>query len=158
MKLINRQEDNVNNKGSNKLWEPRKQSRVCSLHFKDGMPTTVNPYPTEELGYTNTLNRETNIVGNKRRVLVKTVLPPKKNKRPKDNIIPEHADASVNDASCCMNDEPSVNDFPSNSRANDDAFSILTYYTCYMFFFMANIINMCELIIQSLNHKKRLTT
>ena len=36
---------------SNKLWSPKKSSRVCSIHFIDGVPTDENPYPTENLGY-----------------------------------------------------------------------------------------------------------
>ena len=43
--LINRKDD----KG--KLWSPSKDSRVCSLHFKDRQPTVDHPYPTENLGY-----------------------------------------------------------------------------------------------------------
>ena len=36
---------------SNKLWSPKKSSRVCSIHFIDRVPTDENPYPTENLGY-----------------------------------------------------------------------------------------------------------
>ena len=36
---------------SNKLWSPKKLSRICSIHFIDGVPTDENPYPTENLGY-----------------------------------------------------------------------------------------------------------
>ena len=32
-------------------WTPGKQSRVCSIHFKDREPTEENPLPTEDLGY-----------------------------------------------------------------------------------------------------------
>ena len=45
IQLINR------SSGGNKLWSPKKCSRVCSSHFVDGMPTEENPYPTENLGY-----------------------------------------------------------------------------------------------------------
>ena len=34
-----------------KLWDPSKDSRICSLHFVDGKPTTENPYPSLSLGY-----------------------------------------------------------------------------------------------------------
>ena len=34
-----------------KLWTPKKQSRVCSIHFVDGQPTQSNPYPVLNLGY-----------------------------------------------------------------------------------------------------------
>lgn len=34
-----------------KLFEPGKDSRICSAHFKDLKPTKVNPYPTQNLGY-----------------------------------------------------------------------------------------------------------
>ena len=36
---------------SNRLWSRKKSSRVCSIHFIDGVPTDENPYPTENLGY-----------------------------------------------------------------------------------------------------------
>ena len=41
---------NVDLKGC-KLWEPWKDSRVCSKHFIDGEPSNKNPYPTRNLGY-----------------------------------------------------------------------------------------------------------
>ena len=48
-KLINR---NVETDSKNvKLWDPKKDSRVCSVHFVDGRPTAENPFPTEKLGY-----------------------------------------------------------------------------------------------------------
>ena len=53
-KLINRQED----QHCGKLWEPRKQSRICSKHFLNGKPTEAYPYPTENLGYTSTLKQK----------------------------------------------------------------------------------------------------
>ena len=34
-----------------KLYEPSKDGRVCSVHFKDGYPSEKHPYPTQELGY-----------------------------------------------------------------------------------------------------------
>ena len=46
-KLINRREM----KNPCKVWSPRKQSRVCSIHFKDRMSSETNPHPTENLGY-----------------------------------------------------------------------------------------------------------
>ena len=44
-KLIN-QADNKNH-----LWNPSKDSRVCSLHFADGKPTLLNSNPTLAMGY-----------------------------------------------------------------------------------------------------------
>ena len=47
--LINR---NVETDRKNvKLWDPTKDSRVCSVHFVDGRPTAENPFPTKKLGY-----------------------------------------------------------------------------------------------------------
>ena len=42
--LLNRREPS----NKNLLWSPsrHKQSRMCSIHFPDGMPTKTNPYPT----------------------------------------------------------------------------------------------------------------
>ena len=34
-----------------KLWEPSKDSRVCSKNFIDGELSNENPYPTRNLGY-----------------------------------------------------------------------------------------------------------
>ena len=45
IKLVNRVGSN------NKLWEPSKDNRICSLHFADGKPTPENPNPTLNLGY-----------------------------------------------------------------------------------------------------------
>ena len=42
-RLVNREGKN------NQLWEPSKDSRVCSFHFVDGEPTTHNPNPTINL-------------------------------------------------------------------------------------------------------------
>ena len=41
IKLINCQ----NEKFADRLWEPSKDIRVCSLHFIDGHPSVQNPYP-----------------------------------------------------------------------------------------------------------------
>ena len=46
-KIVNR---NVDLKGC-KLWEPSKDSRVCSKHFIDEEHSNENPYPTRNLGY-----------------------------------------------------------------------------------------------------------
>ncbi|KAF6020662.1 hypothetical protein EB796_021032 [Bugula neritina] len=43
--LINRIDE------AGKLWMPNKQSRVCSIHFKDSRPTKQNPNPALHLGY-----------------------------------------------------------------------------------------------------------
>ena len=47
IKLINRQ----NEKFADRLWQPSKDIRVCSLHFIDGHPSAQNPYPSKQLGY-----------------------------------------------------------------------------------------------------------
>ncbi|XP_040079638.2 uncharacterized protein LOC120851132 [Ixodes scapularis] len=36
-----------------KNFNPGKSAMVCSIHFPDGRPTTMNPYPTEHLGKEN---------------------------------------------------------------------------------------------------------
>ena len=43
---------NVNRSSLNNNWQPNKDSRVCSVHFKDGQPTKENPYPTLFMGHT----------------------------------------------------------------------------------------------------------
>ena len=48
-KLLNRQA--LHGEG---LWEPSKDSRICSRHFVDGEPTLVNPNPTLNMGYKTT--------------------------------------------------------------------------------------------------------
>ena len=53
---MNRQED----QHRGKLWEARKQSRVCSKHFLNGKPTEAYSYPTENLGYTSTFKQKKN--------------------------------------------------------------------------------------------------
>ncbi|XP_048245576.1 uncharacterized protein LOC125376957 [Haliotis rufescens] len=40
--------------GAGQLWSPKKDSRVCSLHFVDGRPTKENPYPSLNPGFTDT--------------------------------------------------------------------------------------------------------
>lgn len=46
MKLVNRSDERRMH-----LWQPSKDSRVCSLHFLDGEPTLLNPNPTQNMGY-----------------------------------------------------------------------------------------------------------
>ncbi|XP_040075598.1 uncharacterized protein LOC115331774 [Ixodes scapularis] len=36
-----------------KNFHPGKTAMVCSIHFPDGRPTSMNPYPTQHLGKTN---------------------------------------------------------------------------------------------------------
>ena len=47
IKIINRTNEN----SKNKLWEPGRNSRICSEHFIDGAPTTLNPIPSKLMGY-----------------------------------------------------------------------------------------------------------
>ena len=49
-RLVNRECNN------NQLWEPSKDSCVCSFHFVDGESTTHSPNPTIKLGY-NSIKR-----------------------------------------------------------------------------------------------------
>ena len=53
-KLLNRQAD----RDRDKLWEPRKQSRVFSKHVLNRKPTETYPYPTEKLDYTSTFKQK----------------------------------------------------------------------------------------------------
>ena len=53
-KLINGQED----QHRGKLWEPRKQSRVCSERFLNEKPTESYPYSRENLGYNSTFKQK----------------------------------------------------------------------------------------------------
>ena len=50
IKLVNRKDE----KGRN--WQPKSDSRICSIHFPEGRPTTQNPNPTINLGYTSVAN------------------------------------------------------------------------------------------------------
>ena len=52
-KMINRKAV-VGGKTTDKLWDPKEDDRVCSVHFVDGRPTAENPNPTLKLGYTLT--------------------------------------------------------------------------------------------------------
>ena len=47
IKAVNRKDTN----NPNKIWTPNTDSRVCSVHFVDGYPSTDNPHPTLSLGY-----------------------------------------------------------------------------------------------------------
>lgn len=45
---------NVNRSSGNRNWEPDSYySKVCSHHFVDGKPTTINPYPTLHMGHSH---------------------------------------------------------------------------------------------------------
>ena len=50
IKLVNRKDE----KGRN--WQPKSDSRMCSIHFPEGRPTIQNPNPTINLGYTSVAN------------------------------------------------------------------------------------------------------
>ena len=64
-KFINRREIT----DPNKLWRPKKQSRVCSKHFIGGKPVHDSPYPTELLGYDATSKIKNVVGGSSRRKL-----------------------------------------------------------------------------------------
>ena len=156
IKLVNRQGAN------NKLWEPGKQSRVCSVHFKDGMPTSLNSYPTEYLGY-ETSERQKQIFGKKRRTLVKKS-PPMKRKRRQNHQntstseqIPDddHLQAPDDDDCTSQQELSSLRLSHDDSIYDHISFSILSYYTCVMFYLMANIVCVYKLIVLSLNQRKK---
>ena len=41
----------MNRSSNKKLWDPSKDSQVCSPHFVDGEPTELNPNPTLHMSY-----------------------------------------------------------------------------------------------------------
>ena len=43
----------IQRKNGDKNWQPKDDSRVCSVHFVDNAPTILNPYPTLHLGYSD---------------------------------------------------------------------------------------------------------
>ena len=47
IKLVNRLKPG----SKTSLFEPKKDARVCSFHFKEGKPSVIYPNPTENLGY-----------------------------------------------------------------------------------------------------------
>ena len=44
-----------------KNWQPKDDSRVCSVHFIDKKPTLLNPYPTLHLGYSDSVEVKTRL-------------------------------------------------------------------------------------------------
>lgn len=51
-KMINRVKSSTSKcKSTSELFEPGRDSRVCSFHFIDGHPSVKNPIPTLNLGY-----------------------------------------------------------------------------------------------------------
>jgi len=68
--MVNRLDDS-----GKKFFDPGRNSRVCSAHFKDGKPTTENPLPTLSLGYENSERRASlftppsSAIGRKRKTL-----------------------------------------------------------------------------------------
>ena len=76
IQLLNRSSSN-----QNKLWSPKKCSRICSNHFIDGIPTEENSYPTENMGYNskrkveNVTNYSTNISRRRKKVKVSNPSP-----------------------------------------------------------------------------------
>ena len=39
------------NKQAGDVWEPSIYEKICSVHFIDGKPKDINPYPTEQMGH-----------------------------------------------------------------------------------------------------------
>ena len=59
----------MNRSSNKKLWDPSKDSRVCSLHFVDGEPTELNPNLTLHIGYDSHKKAELlSLVGVKRKI------------------------------------------------------------------------------------------
>jgi len=74
---------NVNRQSGNKMLTPCQDSRVCSKHFVDGMPTVANPYPTINLGYD--LSETSHIVSARPPPLDRTNCDPTPKKKRKEN-------------------------------------------------------------------------
>ena len=76
-------------KGKN--WQPKEYSRVCSEHFKDGMPTEENPYPDQNM--CNPYISKTSTKA--RRSIIKYPLPSKKPKLCTEVPVESTAEATV---------------------------------------------------------------
>ena len=72
-------------KHSWKSWQPNKDARICTLHFKGGFPSQENPNPSELLGHEVTVPKTTNV----RRPLVRLPIVP--TKKPKKES-PQHVE------------------------------------------------------------------
>ena len=147
IQLINRLEAD-----GTSLWEPRKQSRVCSRHFKDGAPTSSNPYPTECLGYTSS-SRERNI-SKQRRSLVRTDPPAvlkKKKKSMLDNDMIDVSSESIIDDQTCTNDVDPIREVSCDQTALDCFF----YYSHGVFTYITKLIQLL-LIFSLYNQVKRI--
>ena len=124
----------MNRQGSNNtFWQPGKQSRVCSFHFKDGMPTSENPYPTEHLGY-EASTRNKIIIGKGRRTLVKNSPPPKKKRRRENDrnttveIISDDVPQQQVDVDFSTSKDSSYGD----GAYDDISFAFICFYTCFV--------------------------
>lgn len=64
------------------IWQPTSDSRIRSLHFLDGIPTQMNPYPTLHMGYVSSRFTKrprrliTKIEGPKTKKMRRSIIPP----------------------------------------------------------------------------------
>ena len=128
--------ETIDRKTGNYLWEPSKQSRVCSKHFVDGYPTVTNPRPTLHLG--NSMNLD-DILGNVRRRLVyrsssPSALPPVPNND--DAVVPDQSnDSFSNDADADFHvGSPNANDsFPFDNDSSSAGQQYLSLPSFFVF-------------------------
>ena len=81
IRLINRIDKDTGN-----LWQPKGDSRICSKHFVDGIPTDKNPDPSLYLGYDG--HGVSRGVGNPKRSMP-CIFPPAKRKKDGEESSPE---------------------------------------------------------------------
>ena len=100
IKLVNRKDE----KGRN--WQPKSDSRICSIHFPEGRPTIQNPNPTINLGYTSVANSKKE----RKRPLVRETTPLTKK---------ACHEKSTSESPALSYDEPSAPPHPQNSDKID---------------------------------------
>uniref|UniRef100_A0A7M5UG70 THAP-type domain-containing protein n=1 Tax=Clytia hemisphaerica TaxID=252671 RepID=A0A7M5UG70_9CNID len=109
--LINRREPS----NKNLLWSPsrHKQSRVCSVHFPDGMPTKTNPHPTIFLN--NNVDVDV-AIGNKNKTTRRRLSYNNNNDNDDDAVVPNPTDVPnpvVDDSSLAIDFDVSPGPIPS---------------------------------------------